>query len=67
MKASAAPYLLQPRAPLLEGRFTARFDRFIAELTLADGTPIRAHCVNPGRMERPGNSWDKSVGIKSTR
>ena len=46
MKASAAPYLLQPRAPLLEGRFTARFDRFIAELTLADGTPIRAHCVS---------------------
>jgi len=37
--------------PLIEGRFLARWDRFIAEIALTDGTVVRAHCVNPGRME----------------
>ena len=71
MNAPAAPYLLQPRAPLLEARFTARFDRFISELTLGDGTPIRAHCVNPGRMEGlviPGaKAWVSKVPDESKR
>ena len=71
MSAPAAPYLLQPRAPLLEARFTARFDRFISELTLGDGTPIRAHCVNPGRMEGlviPGaKAWVSKVPDESKR
>jgi sugar fermentation stimulation protein A len=69
--AAPAPYLLQPRAPLLEARFTARFDRFIAELTLADGQTIRAHCVNPGRMEGlvvPGaRAWVSKVPEDSKR
>ena len=37
--------------PLIEGRLVARYDRFIAEVRLADGKTVRAHCVNPGRME----------------
>jgi sugar fermentation stimulation protein A len=35
----------------------ARYDRFIAEIELESGPRVRAHCVNPGRMEgqvRPG-------------
>jgi len=43
--------------PLLTGRLVARWDRFIAEVDLDDGRRVRAHCVNPGRMEgvvRPG-------------
>lgn len=47
--------------PLLRGRFRARYDRFIAEIDLDSGERIRAHCVNPGRMEgivRPGaRAW----------
>ena len=39
-------------APLLPGRLVARWDRFIAEVRLDDeNRTVRAHCVNPGRME----------------
>ncbi|MEM6531845.1 MAG: DNA/RNA nuclease SfsA [Myxococcota bacterium] len=45
---------------LLEGRFTARYDRFIAEIDLG-GRAVEAHCVNPGKMEglvKPGvRAW----------
>ncbi len=48
-------------APLREARFLQRYDRFIADLELDDGTVVSAHCVNPGRMEglvRPGaRAW----------
>lgn len=37
--------------PLLPGRLVARWDRFIAEVRLDSGEVVRAHCVNPGRME----------------
>lgn len=36
---------------LLRGRFLRRYERFIAEVRLDDGRTVRAHCVNPGRME----------------
>jgi sugar fermentation stimulation protein A len=42
-------YLTHPRE-LIEGRFIARYDRFIAVVEVA-GNEIEAHCVNPGRME----------------
>lgn len=42
--------LIPHRRALLEGRFKARYDRFIAVVDLP-GRTVEAHCVNPGRME----------------
>lgn len=42
--------LVPHKAPIYEGRFLARYDRFIATVELA-GEIVEAHCVNPGRME----------------
>lgn len=57
--------------PLLAGRLIDRYDRFIAEIELDDQTRIRAHCVNPGRMEgqvRPGaRAWVSEVDPDSQR
>ncbi len=36
--------------PLIEGRFTRRYERFVADVRVGK-TEVRAHCVNPGRME----------------
>ena len=38
-------------SPLLPGRFERRYERFIADVVLDSGQRVRAHCVNPGRME----------------
>lgn len=58
-------------APLLEGRLIDRYERFIAEIELRDGERIRAHCVNPGRMEgqvRPGvRAWISKAPAASKR
>lgn len=73
--------LPHPR-PLLAGHLIARYDRFIAEVELdetartsagtsAEKRRIRAHCVNPGRMEgqvRSGaRAWVSRVDASSQR
>lgn len=43
--------LFQWPSRLREGRLVRRYERFVAEIELPNEGLVRAHCVNPGRME----------------
>lgn len=68
--ATIAAVIISHTQTLLEGRFIARYDRFIARVALGS-REVDAHCVNPGRMEglihRGAKAWLSPAPPQSKR
>ena len=58
LRAAALPSPMRFAEPPLEGRLERRYKRFLADVTLSDGTLVTAHCPNTGSLlgcKEPGS------------
>jgi sugar fermentation stimulation protein A len=50
--------------PLTDGRIVRRYQRFLADVELADGSMVTAHCPNTGSMK---GCWDAGAPVQLSR
>lgn len=50
---------MQFSTPLTPGRLVKRYKRFLADVMLADGSTVTAHCANTGSMKTCGDPGDQ--------